>query len=109
MEPALNQKSLVELLNEDESEDEFICQHCSFVGTEEFRYCPSCKRMARNPTMSEWGKQLPIGVEQEDSSFLKTFVMKDPQTKLRSPLNVFLNALSSFFESSHMLCFFRAI
>jgi hypothetical protein len=77
MESQPRQKSVLELLNEiEEPENEHVCQNCGYVQEELFTICPNCKKRANNPTLGEWGKQLPIGIEQEDGTFLRSFDMK---------------------------------
>jgi hypothetical protein len=68
------EKSLAELLREDDADDDeqCLCTHCGYSQPSEFRTCPKCGKWVGWPTLAEWGKQLPIGV-QEGDRFLKDF------------------------------------
>lgn len=68
------EKSLVELLHEDDadSEDDCLCTHCGYSQPTNFRTCPKCQKWVGWPTLAEWGKQLPIGIQLNDQ-FNKEF------------------------------------
>jgi hypothetical protein len=67
-------KSLAEILLEGDSDEdnECLCTHCGYSQQSTFRTCPTCKKWVGWPSLAEWGKQLPIGVERNDT-FDKSF------------------------------------
>jgi len=66
------QKTLAQLLIEDDGDDLFTCPECGHEQTTKFVRCPECKCWVSNPTISEWGQQLPIGVE-TDGKLIRSF------------------------------------
>ena len=67
--------SLAELLREPDSDEanECLCTHCGYSQEDAFRTCPKCNKLAKWPTLAEWGKQLPIGVLINNEQFDKSF------------------------------------
>lgn len=66
------QKTLAQLLIEDESDELCECPECGHTQKTEFRRCPECKTWLSNPTIADWGQQLPVGVESE-GKFIRSF------------------------------------
>lgn len=80
-------KSLADLLAESGDDDnDFICSHCGHSQKERFQTCPSCGKRAKNPTLAEWGKQLPIGIENGDK-LIKSFDLVALDWKLEREIN----------------------
>jgi len=59
------QKTLAQLLNEDEGDELCECPECGYSQSGEFRRCPKCKAWMSNPTIADWGQKLPIGIDSE--------------------------------------------
>ena len=66
------QKTLAQLLSEEDGDELCECPECGYSDKKDFRRCPKCKFWMSNPTIADWGQQLPIGVETE-GKFIRSF------------------------------------
>lgn len=73
--PETQQKTLAQLLTEEDGEDSCVCPECGHTQESEFHRCPNCKYWVSNPTVADWGQQLPIGVETE-GKFIRSFSLE---------------------------------
>ena len=80
------QKTLAQLLTEDEGEETCVCPECGYTHNTEFQRCPKCKLWISNPTIAEWGQQLPIGIETE-GKLVRSFDLKRLNWEIEREIN----------------------
>lgn len=80
------QKTLAQLLIEDSGDDLFTCPECGYAQSSKFTRCPQCKYWVSNPTIAEWGQQLPIGVE-TGGKFIRSFEIKPLSWAIEREIN----------------------
>jgi hypothetical protein len=83
-------KSVFDLLHEDEptTEESKYCYSCGESCPPNIKICPHCNEYSYLPTMAEWGKQLPIGIE-EGSNLNKDFDIVPLSWKLEREIGRF--------------------
>ena len=65
--------SVLKLLYSDSGEEEiFTCDMCGEIVDKDLEICPHCNKRTILPTLSEYGKRLPVGIE-KDGILLKDF------------------------------------
>jgi len=80
-------KSLAQLLSEPVTDnEEFICTTCGHSQKDRFQRCPKCNKWAEYPTLGDWGKQLPVGIEVGDK-LVKSFDLMPLDFKKEREIN----------------------
>lgn len=80
------QKTLAQLLVEEDGEEQCECPKCGYSQSKEFSHCPKCKEWISNPTIADWGQQLPIGVE-SNGKFIRSFDLKPLSWAIEREIN----------------------